>query len=78
MTITKYLYYFFMEYNLICSFSRPEEQYVLIGYSNGILRLHRLYDDDDTVVFDGPFLNWSLNNYWLITLHDANYGAIRD
>ena len=34
--------------------------------------------ENDEVLFDGPFLKWSLDNYWLITLHDANNGAIRD
>ena len=57
---------------------RPDQQYVFLGYSNGILRLHKLYLEDDEVLFDGPFLKWSLDNYWLITLHDANNGAIRD
>ena len=34
--------------------------------------------ENDEVLFDGPFLKWSLDNFWLITLHDANNGAIRD
>ena len=37
-----------------------------------------MYLENDEVLFDGPFLKWSLDNYWLITLHDANNGAIRD
>ena len=57
---------------------RPDQQYVFLGYSNGILRLHKLYLENDEVLFDGPFLKWSLDNYWLITLHDAKNGAIRD
>ena len=49
-----------------------------MGYSNGILRVHKLYNEGYDVSFDGPFLNWSLDNYWLITLHDANQGIIRE
>ena len=37
-----------------------------------------MYSENDEVMFDGAFLKWSLDNYWLITLHDANNGAIRD
>ncbi len=57
----------------------PDDDYVFIGYSNGILRVHWLPKLKlASYPKAGEFLDWSLDNYWLITLHAANGGAIRE
>lgn len=54
---------------------RPAEDYVLLGYSNGILRLHKL--QKNTELSDG-LPTWSMDDFWLITLHDPLYGVVRE
>ena len=46
-----------------------------MGYSNGILRLHKIAANVPTEA--DPFMTLNMENYWLINLHDATNGAIR-
>ena len=54
---------------------RPTKDYVFLGYSNGVLRLHKI--DAQGGHNSHPFMNLNMENYWVINLHDASNGAIR-
>ena len=55
---------------------RPTKEHVFLGYSNGILRLHKI-DSNAQKSTTEPFMSVNMENYWLINLHDASNGAIR-
>ena len=59
-------------------FFRPNEHYVFLGYSNGVLRLHKIISPKFDPKIKKPFLNWTLEDYWHIHLHDPSNGAIRE
>ena len=59
-------------------FFRPNEHYVFLGYSNGVLRLHKIISPKFDPKIKQPFLNWTLEDYWHIHLHDPSNGAIRE
>ena len=59
-------------------FFRPNEHYVFLGYSNGVLRLHKIISPKFDPKIKRPFLNWTLEDYWHIHLHDPSNGAIRE
>ena len=60
--------------------SRGDNDFVFIGYSNGILRVHSLAANskNNTKSFSEGTLPWSTNNYWTISLHSPTEGAIRE
>ena len=57
---------------------RPNEKYVFLGYSNGVLRLHKIISPKIDPKIKKPFFNWTLEDYWHIDLHDPSNGAIRE
>ena len=59
----------------MCSYCRPDDNHVILGFSNGILRIHRL---TSRPIKATPFFNWQLDDFWLLSLHDAHNGAIRE
>ena len=57
-------------------FVRAESDFVFIGYSNGILRVHSLAKE--SVPRNDGMLPWSTENYWTISLHSPTGGSIRE
>ena len=64
---------------------RADNDFVFVGYSNGILRLYSLgkhsnYDADPSSSFHDTnnVLPWSTTNYWTISLHSPKGGSIRE
>lgn len=56
----------------------PNQQYVILGFSNGILRFHDLEPKKSSKDIKPPFVDYNMDNYWLITLHDSANGAIKE
>ena len=61
---------------------RLDNEYVFIGYSNGVLRVHYLPKKPPSIHSSsskyGGIQPWSTENYWTISLHSPTGGAIRD
>ena len=55
---------------------RAESDFVFIGYSNGILRVHSLAKE--SIPRNDGMLSWSTENYWTISLHSPTGGSIRE
>ena len=63
-------------YNKITFYIRAESDFVFIGYSNGILRVHSLAKE--SIPRNDGMLSWSTENYWTISLHSPTGGSIRE
>ena len=78
--------YFFMYYKDIiwCSYThiffyiRANNDFVFIGYSNGVLRVHSLAKENSSSSMNDNILPWSTENYWTISLHSPIGGSIRE
>ena len=61
-------------------FYRADNDFVFIGYSNGVLRVHSLSKGPkSTFSLDkNDPINWTTENYWTISLHSPTGGSIRE
>ena len=59
-----------------------DNDFVFIGYSNGVLRVHNLTKDPETKYsFSSTYddiIPWTTENYWTISLHSPTGGSIRE
>ena len=61
-------------------FYRADNDFVFIGYSNGVLRVHSLSKGPKSkfsLEKNDP-INWTTENYWTISLHSPTGGSIRE
>ena len=58
--------------------TRANNDFVFIGYSNGVLRVHSLAKNNPSAFGNDDILPWSTENYWTISLHSPTGGSIRE
>ena len=61
-------------------FFRADNDFVFIGYSNGVLRVHSLAKGTQPKYSPEKKdpISWTTENYWTISLHSPTGGSIRE